>query len=63
MDIAVSAVMNHENYDSWTIENDICMLELAEDADFSSDVIGAIDIPSDGLEYDAGTMCTVSGIK
>merc|ERR550517_2013285 len=25
-DIAVSAVHNHENYDSWTIENDICML-------------------------------------
>jgi len=60
-DIAVTAVKNHENYDSWTIENDICMLDLAEDADFNSDVIGAIDIPADGLEYDAGTLCTVSG--
>ena len=60
-DIAVSRVMNHENYDSWTIENDICMLELATDADLSSSVIGAIDIPYDGKEYDAGTMCTVSG--
>merc|ERR1712170_119995 len=60
-DIAVSAVMNHENYDSWTIENDICMLELASDADLGSSVIGAIDIPSDGQEYSAGTMCTVSG--
>ena len=27
-DIAVTAVKNHENYDSWTIENDICMLDL-----------------------------------
>merc|ERR1712018_774613 len=61
VDIAVTAVKNHENYDSWTIENDICMLDLAEDADFNSDVIGAIDIPADGLEYDAGTLCTVSG--
>jgi len=60
-DIAVSRVMNHENYDSWTIENDICMLELAEDADLSSNVISAISIPADGQEYSAGTMCTVSG--
>merc|ERR1712033_24443 len=60
-DIAVTAVKNHEDYDSWTIENDICMLDLAEDADFGSDVIGAIDIPADGLEYPAGTICTVSG--
>merc|ERR1712117_645546 len=37
-DIAVSRAMNHENYDSCTI-----------------------DIPYDGKEYDAGTMCPVSG--
>merc|ERR1712098_769331 len=41
-DIAVDTVANHENYDSWTIENDICMLWLADSADFSSSVIDSI---------------------
>ena len=53
--------MLHESYDSWTVENDICMLELEESADFSSSVIGSISLPSNGEEYSAGTMCTVSG--
>jgi len=60
-DIAVAAVHNHENYDSWTIENDICVLDLAEDADVSSDCPGVIDLPDEGQEYPAGTMCTVAG--
>merc|ERR1712058_90803 len=60
-DIAVDTVANHEDYDSWTIENDICMLWLADSADFSSSVIDSISIPSSGQEYAAGTMCTVSG--
>merc|ERR1719397_359752 len=60
-DIAVSRVVLHESYDSWTVENDICMLELEESADFSSSVIGSISLPSNGEEYSAGTMCTVSG--
>jgi len=60
-DIKVKHIYLHENYDSWTIENDICLLQLKEDADFSSDNIGAIDFPSDGEEYDAGTVCTVTG--
>merc|ERR1712106_917970 len=57
----VSKVMLHEDYDSWTIYNDICLLELSGEADFGSSVIGAISLPSDGKEYSAGTMCTVSG--
>merc|ERR1719397_1911421 len=60
-DIAVSRVVLHESYDSWTVENDICMLELEESADFSSSVIGSISLPSNGEEYSAGTMCSVSG--
>merc|ERR1711931_398312 len=60
-DIAVDTVANHEDYDSWTIENDICMLWLADSADLSSSVIDTISIPSSGQEYEAGTMCTVSG--
>jgi len=61
MDIAVSKVMLHEDYDSWTITNDICLLKLSESADFGSSVIGSISLPYSGEEYDAGTSCTVSG--
>merc|ERR1712077_54581 len=60
-DIAVKTVMLHEQYDSWTITNDICLLELDGAADFGSSVIGKIGLPYDGEEYSAGTTCTVSG--
>merc|ERR1719384_1428262 len=60
-DIAVSHVYNHEDYDSWTITNDICMLHLEESADLSSQYIGTIGLPSSGQEYPSGHMCTVSG--
>merc|ERR1711942_261330 len=58
MDIAVSKVMLHEQYDSWTIENDICLLELSGQADFSSSAIGPISLPSSMEEYPAGTDCS-----
>ena len=61
-DIAVSKVVNHEDYDSWTISNDICMLYLDGSADLDSPVIDIIAIPpSPCPEYPPGTMCTVSG--
>ena len=60
-DIAVSKVLNHEDYDSWTITNDICMLHLDGSADLSSSVIDTISIPSSGQEYPSGHICTVSG--
>merc|ERR1719508_16736 len=60
-DIAVSKVMLHEDYDSWTVANDICLIELADQADFGSDVIGGIELPSDGEEYEEGTECIVTG--
>merc|ERR1712095_27618 len=41
-DIAVAKVMLHEQYDSWTITNDICLLELESSADFSSSVIDKV---------------------
>jgi Trypsin len=50
----------HEQYDSWTIENDICLLELAESVTFNEHV-GAISWPADHEEYDAGTICTITG--
>merc|ERR1739842_196652 len=61
VDIAVSAVIVHEDYDSWTTSNDICILDLAASADLSSDVISTIALPMAGEEYDAGTDCTVTG--
>merc|ERR1712228_449341 len=61
MDIAVSRVILHEDYDSWTIENDICLLELEGQADFSSSAIGSISLPSSMEDYPAGTDCIVSG--
>merc|ERR1712098_570241 len=60
-DIAVSKVILHESYDSWTISNDICILELADSADLSSTYISTISLPSSGEEYSDGTMCTVTG--
>merc|ERR1711874_388594 len=56
--IAVKKVHLHEDYDSHTVYNDICTLELAEEADFSSDMIGPIDLPTENEE---GTDCIVSG--
>merc|ERR1712123_357622 len=56
-DIAVLAVHLHEDYDSWTIYNDICLLDLVSSADLSSDVIDVIALPMAGEEYDIGTMC------
>merc|ERR1712051_102289 len=61
MGIAVAKVLNHEEYDSWTISNDICMLHLDGAADLSSSVIDTIAIPSSGQEYPSGHICTVSG--
>merc|ERR1711892_1503133 len=34
-DIAVTKVILHENYDSWNLTNDICILELGGSADLS----------------------------
>ena len=61
-DIGVSGVHVHENYDSWTVVNDICMLDLEDDLDLDdSDFIDAIDIPDEGQDYPSGQMCTISG--
>merc|ERR1712243_392530 len=56
MDIAVTRVNNHPDYDDWTISNDICILELADSADLSSQFIDVISLPSSGEEYSAGTV-------
>ena len=60
-DIPVKTILLHEEYDSWTVENDICLLELESKADFSSPAIAAINLPEAGQEYQPGTECSVSG--
>ena len=45
-----SKVKLHENYNSGNINNDICLLFLDGEADFSSPNIGPIALPTDG-EY------------
>ena len=58
--IAVKTVMLHEDYDSWTITNDICLLELAAEATFG-DHVAAIALPAQNEEYASGTDCIVTG--
>merc|ERR1712212_399042 len=58
--IQVKRVIQHEDYDSWTINNDICLLELESSVTMGSHV-AAIALPSANEEYSEGTMCTVTG--
>jgi len=58
--IQVARVIQHEDYDSWTINNDICLLELESSVTMGSHV-AAIPLPSANEEYSEGTMCTVTG--
>jgi len=58
--IKVSKIVLHEDYDSWTTQNDICLLKLEHDATLG-DKVNTIALPEANEEYDEGTMCTVSG--
>jgi len=60
-DIAVQKVALHEQYDSWDMTNDICMLWLSESADFSDANIDSIGLPASMEDYDEGTDCVVTG--
>ena len=50
----------HPDYDDWNVYNDICLLQLEKSASMGSHV-GTISLPYANKEYDAGTMCTVTG--
>ena len=56
--IGVKEVHLHENYDSWIVSNDICVLILESEATLGSNV-GTIPLPESGEEYEAGTECQV----
>ena len=51
-------VILNENYDSWTINNDICLLILEYEATLGPNV-GTIPLPESGEEYEEGTECQV----
>ena len=36
LSLAVAAIFSHENYDSFTLDNDISLLELAEEVDITT---------------------------
>merc|ERR1712045_78852 len=57
---AVTDVGLHEEYDSFNINNDICMLTLEGTISMGSNV-ATISIPYSMEEYDEGTVCTVTG--
>merc|ERR1711971_944628 len=58
--IGVERVILNENYDSWTISNDICVLNLESEATLGPNV-GTIPLPKSGEEYEEGTECQVAG--
>ena len=60
-DIAVSSVLLHPDYSAWTLDNDICILVLAEQVDLSDPNIGVVALPEEGEMYSPGTHCWVTG--
>merc|ERR1711887_187687 len=53
--IAVEEVILHEDYDSWTITNDICLLKLEHEATLGEHV-KTIGLPEHLEEYEEGTF-------
>merc|ERR1711953_1343640 len=58
--IGVESVFLHENYDSFSINNDICVLILESEATLGPNV-GTIPLPESGEEYEEGTTCQAAG--
>merc|ERR1711988_1952498 len=53
-------IVMHEDYDDWTVQNDICLLQLEKAATLGKHV-GTIKLPNQNDEYEEGTTCTVTG--
>ena len=56
--IGVESVYLHEDYDSFNINNDICVLILESEVILGPNV-GTIPLPESGEEYEEGTVCQV----
>jgi len=59
--VNVAKILAHEDYDSSTISNDICLLKLSEPLDLSGSDIQAVAFPAQGEETPAGTPGIVTG--
>ena len=57
-DIPIVRMILHENWDSVTMANDICLLELGEEVDTSSGMVDITDIITE--EPQLGTMCSAA---
>merc|ERR1712080_339668 len=58
---AIKGYHLHEEYDDWTVANDICVLDLDGEADLTSELIDVIALPEEMEEYEAGTECVCTG--
>ncbi|XP_041634309.1 serine protease 27-like [Cheilinus undulatus] len=56
----VSRIINHENYDDSTSDNDISLLELSSDVEFT-EYIRPVCLAASGSVFNAGTTCWVTG--
>ena len=59
-DIAVKKIIVHEYFDTWTNQNDICLLILENPADITSQFVSTIGLPSDESDYIPGEICQVT---
>ena len=57
-DIPIVRMILHENWDSVTMANDICLLELGAEVDTSSGMVDIADIPT--KEPELGTTCSAA---
>lgn len=57
-DIPIVRMILHENWDSVTMANDICLLELGAEVDTSSGMVDVADIASE--EPELGAMCSAA---
>ncbi|RMX38449.1 hypothetical protein pdam_00016270 [Pocillopora damicornis] len=53
-------VISHSQYNKRTKDNDITLVELSQEVEFS-DNIKPICMPTSSTDFSTGTMCTVSG--
>ena len=59
-DIAVKKIIVHEYFDTWTNQNDICVIILEKPADTSSQFVSTIGLPSHESDYVPGDTCQVT---
>ena len=56
----IRRIFQHEDYNSQTIENDVCLLHLSSPFNFT-EVVSAVTLPEPMQETPEGTMIQVSG--